>query len=169
MRRSSIFILALAFAFLILAGILYWQSSNTALSRITSKEASKIIGRGRLALERKDAGEIMNMMAPDAKILGKGVSDVQGYIETAMRQLDGNLTISARNVEAHQNGNRAEFAFDMDVIQKSSKIDAVYFPNLHVTVALEKRKTNRWLGLLPVEEWKITAVDTVPLIDTPPL
>ena len=168
MRRSSMAVLVLAFAFLILAASLYWQASNTAIPRITSKEASSIIARGRLALEQKDVGEIMSMMAPDARIVGRSLGEVEEYMDTAMRQVHGNLTITARNVEAHQNGNRAEFAFEMDVIQKSSRIDAIYYPNLHVTVNLEKRKANRWLGLIPVEEWKITRVDTSPVIATPP-
>lgn len=168
MRRSSCIILALAFACLIVAGAFYLRSSNTSVPQMTNTEAARIIDKGRRALERKDVGEIMGMMAPDAKIVGRSLSEVEGFMDTAMRQVNGHLSVVSRHIEAHQNGNQANIALDMDVIQKTSRMDAVYYPNLHVTVSLERRKADRWLGLIPAEEWKITQVDTAPVIETPP-
>src|ERR1051325_3810394 len=100
MRRSSLVTLILAFAFLVSAGVFYWQASSAVTPRITNNEAKRIIDRGRRALERKDTGEIINMMTPDAKISGRSVSEVEGYMEAAMRQVHGNLSIVARNIEA---------------------------------------------------------------------
>jgi hypothetical protein len=168
MRRSSCIVLCLALVFLLGAAFFSMRSFSTTAPRMTKAEASRIIDTGRQALERKDSGEIMDLMSPNARIVNRSLGDVQGFIETALRQVKGKLSIVARNIQAHQTGIQADITFDMDVIQKTSKLDAVYFPNLHVTVQLEKRKSDRWLGLFSTEQWKIIQVDTIPVIETPP-
>ena len=107
------------------------------------------------------------MMAPNVKIVGRSLSDMEGLMDTAMRQVKGNLSIVARNIKAHQAGLQADINLDMDVVQKSSKLDAVYYPNLHVTVQLERQRSVRWLGLFSTDDWKIVRVDTIPVIETP--
>ena len=168
MRRSSCIVLCIAFVFLIAATFLYMRSFNSTAPPMTDAEASRIIARGNRSLERKDVRAIVDMMSPDAKILNRSLPEVEEFIRTAVGQVNGHLSVAPRNIHAHPAGAQADFTFDMDVGQKSQKLDAVYFPNIHVTVQLEKRRTTHWLGLVSKEEWKITQVDTVPVIDTPP-
>jgi hypothetical protein len=168
MRRSSCVALCIAPIFFLVAAYFYVRSFSTNAPRMTNEEASRLIASGKQALERKDVGRIIGMMAPNAKIVNRSLSEIEGMIETAMRQVKGNLSVVSRNVQTHQTGSQADITFDMDVIQKSSKLDAVYYPNLHVTVQLETRRIDRWLGLFSTEEWKIVQVDTIPVIETTP-
>jgi hypothetical protein len=136
---------------------------------MTQAEAIRFIERGKAALERRDVNAIMNVMSPQARILGMNTDDMRQIITGAVGQVHGHLTPVTKNVAARQTANTAEISFDMDLNQKTPEMDAVYFMNYHFTVRLEKAWSSHLLGLYRTEDWLITSLESNPHIEAPVL
>lgn len=159
MRRSSCIVLTLAGILFVAAALLYASSFNTTAPPIDDRVAEALIERGKRALEDRDTEGIMDLMGPTAVILEHKPDEIRDALHQTMRELRGHLTVNVKNISARQDGAAAFVKFDMDVKEKTDRMDATYYPNLHMRIKLEKIKSSHWLGLFSTEEWKIVQVD----------
>jgi len=167
MRRSSRIVLLLALAVLAAALVLYLRTFNSTAPRMTAEEAAHYIARGKAAVERGDADAIMEMISPEARILGRNTEDMRKILGTALSQIRGHLSVKTRNLRFKQSRSTAELTFDLDLVQDMSGVSATYFLNHHFTVKLEKTPATHILGLYRTEEWLIIEIISDPKIETP--
>ncbi len=169
MRRSSWIMLILAAVVMAACIGLYARAGTYADPPLTTQLASKMIERGESALERHDVNGIMDLMAPNAKILGRNTEETRTLIGNAFQEIQGHLEVTTRNLQARQQGDHGEADFDMDIGQKTSAMKAVYYPNVHVRLTFERLPISHWMGLFTTMEWKISDMTTDPPIETAPL
>ncbi len=166
MRRSSWVLLGLAGLILVFSVLLYAHAGTYPAPPMNNQTASRIIDKGRAALERRDVDAIMDLMAPTARVLDRRPDELRTLLTRAMEEVQGHLDVTVRNLMARQEQSRAVATFDMDIGQKS--LNAVYYPNLHVRLILDRVPISHWLGLFTTEEWKIAEVTTDPPFETTP-
>jgi ketosteroid isomerase-like protein len=160
MRRSSI--VALAVACLILAlGVLMWSlTSVRAAPPLTPRLAGAMLERGKQSIERKDVDAIMALFTEDARILQRTPSQIRGILEQTMKELgDGSLTVTYSRLDVKPTHDGALVSVSLDVSQRFANADASYYrPRLRLV--MRKERKSRFLGLLTVEEWRISQLDS---------
>jgi hypothetical protein len=167
MRRSSCIISFAAILTLSALLVLFFQPFSISAPPMSNAVAQNFISRGQDALRRHDADGIMDVMAPDARILGRRAEDVRPLLQSALHEVQGHLSLSTRNLTTTQDRDRATVKFVMDVGQKTTEMDAVYYGNMHVTLQLEKVRVARFMGLMYAEEWRVADIQTDPPIELP--
>src|SRR5579862_9659816 len=102
MRRSSWAILGLASLIFVAAIALYRIPVPVSPPPMTPTLATAILERGKAALERRDTEAILNLMAPNATILGVSPAQMRTILNRAMEELSpGHLTVAWRNLDVH--------------------------------------------------------------------
>ncbi len=169
MRRSSRIVLLLAVVVLVTALVLYLRISNSTAPRMTAEEAARFIARGKVAVEQGDTDAIMNMMSPQARILGRNTDDMRTILGSALSQIRGHLNVKTRNLHFKQSRSTAELTFDLDLVQDTKGVSATYFLDHHFTVKLERTTSTHLLGLYHNEDWLIIELTSDPPIEMPML
>jgi hypothetical protein len=136
---------------------------------MSAAEAARFIARGKAAVERGDTDAIMDMMSPQAQILGRNTEDMRKILGIALSQIHGHLNVKTRNLHFKQSRSTAELTFDVDIDQDTSGVSATYFLDHHFTVKLERTISAHLLGLYRTEDWLIIELNSSPPIDTPVL
>lgn len=165
MRRTSwIFLIA---ALLMLAATLgfYLQSASTPAPPLTGAVVQKLIDEGKDAVNRRDAQGVMNLMAPDAKVIGRPLDRVGQLISQAFKQMDGPLGIRTSKPELRMENGVQTASFELDIGEENDKMTAVYFPALRARVRFARVHVSHWLGLYSTEEWRISVFDCDPPFD----
>src|SRR5579871_5348754 len=138
MRRSSCVVLIVAVVLLGVAGLLYLRGLDTQAGPMTPQAASAFLQRGKKATEERDVEGIMDLISPNARILGQTPEQMRALLSRSMRELgSGHFTVVINGVEAKQEGGKAYISFDMDLDQHTSAADTHYY-HAHISLALEK-------------------------------
>jgi len=169
MQRSSWAFLGAAALILALVVVFYTQPFSSSAPPLTPAEVTRIIERGQRALDQHDSDAIMDLMTPDAHILGRRIDDLKPSLDIALQEIHGRLTITTRRIAVTPDRSAATVTFKLDIGQQTDKMNAVYYPNLGVTLRLIKVREARWLGLASTETWKVSEMATNPVIDLQPL
>src|SRR5437870_2427828 len=121
MRRSSWLYLTIGVGILACCVLIFFlQPFQSAAPPMTNAVAEKIIEQGRRGLKNGDTRAIMDLMAPDARLLGKPLDEIRPALNTAISEVGaGGLTIKYGNLGVQQNGSRATVTFNMDVGQQT--------------------------------------------------
>lgn len=167
MHRSSRIALTLGLVFLAAAMLLYSTPASIHAPPLSADLARRVVQRGADALRRRDVEGVMRLFTPTARILGADTNRMREVLASSFPQMRGPLEISIRNLKVRRIGARGEVSFHMDVGEHTRQMDAVYFPDLAITLTLAKTKSARWFGLTTVEEWKITEMTATPPIELP--
>jgi len=169
MRRSSKVALLVAVLILVAMIVVYLKTLDTVAPPMSLQVAQQLLERGRVALERRDADGIMDLMASNAKILDQNVERMRLILYRTMRELGtSHLTATWKNLNARQQGNNAYVSFDLEVGQDEAGVWASYY-RPHINLELTKVRVSRWFGLYTTEEWKITRVESSEPLDIPDL
>src|SRR5690348_8786882 len=88
MRRSSWAVLIAAVAILAVLAVLFGTPAGSMAPPMTTEVARAIIEHGRRAMEAGDVDGVMNLIAPDAKLLEEhGTDDIRPLLEQAVKEL----------------------------------------------------------------------------------
>jgi hypothetical protein len=169
MRRSSWITLGIAVFILAVIGFLLVQSAGSDAPPMTPAVANEIIERGKKALAEGDSNGIIDLMAPDARILEKNPDYMRTVLDTAIKDLRGRkLEIKCGQPEVKELRGVAYVSFDMDVGERGANVDIQYY---HTRLDLQMKKVQipRWFGLHQAEEWRIVRLDSSQSLDVPPL
>lgn len=167
MRRSSLWLLILAFILLIVAVVGFVGSSAPAAPPMNVKVAQAFLDRGKELLERHDVDGMMSLFSPDARIMGRSPGQIRPVLEQTMRELGGNsLTVKFSGLEVQPASDSATISVSLDISQHFAKTDASYYrPRFHITI--NKERVPRLFGLTSREEWRIRLLDSEQSLDLP--
>src|SRR5207249_501541 len=88
MRRSSWVAVITAVLLLAALAAVLVLAVPPAAPRMSQEEASRLIGQGVRALERRDTGAIMDLFTADAKILDHKAEEVRPLVARAVSEID---------------------------------------------------------------------------------
>jgi hypothetical protein len=167
MRRSSVVVLIMAGLLLAAMAFLYVRSFDTIAPPMSVQVATDLLNRGKAALERRDVEGIMELTAPDARLLGRSPEQMRTILNQAMAELGReHLTITWSDVSARQTDNTAYVSFNLQVGQKTAGFDATYY-NSRIRLELQKVRIPHWFGLYSTEEWRVSLADSDRSLDVP--
>lgn len=167
LRRSSWLVLITAVVLLTVAALLYVHSFNTTAPPMSQRVVESILERGRSAVERHDVGEIMDLMSPNARIMGMNPDQLRIMLNRSMKELGpGSLLISWKNLVVRPLHDSAEASLDLSIGQKTNSADIQYY-DTHVDLQLEKVQTSHWFGLFHSEDWKILTATSDRAMEAP--
>jgi hypothetical protein len=167
MRRSSWIALCGAGLMLALFALPIGQPVHSQPSQMSAEIAARLIRDAREALERGDAGGIVRLVSPSARLFGQTQNDLQDLLSPMLDQVVGHFSVATRDLSIRQDGRFASISFVMDIGQSTDVMEAVYCPNVRVDLRLERVRTQGWLGLSSAYEWKIIEATSVPKPDIP--
>ena len=128
------------------------------------ENARALVARARKAVETKDTDGLLAMFTSDAVIMERNPDEFREIVGKAFGELHGQFSMETRDVRLDFEARAARVTFIMDLGQKDSQKDIVYYPNVQIRARLEKNVSPRWLGLFEVEEWKVKRLDADPPI-----
>jgi len=162
MRRSSRFVLAFALLLVVGLWVLLGTSKNRGPDKMDQQSADAFLQSGRRMLEAGDSDGIMNLFAPDSKILGTDPDSIRSALVTAIEEMHGRpLTAVIRNLSVTQQPGTSFVTFDIDIDERQ-KGAAIHYFTSHVNLTLKKMETAHWLGIYRTTDWKITQMDADP-------
>jgi hypothetical protein len=169
MRRSSWITLALATIILAAIGALFVTSAGSKAPPMTASIANDIIKRGTRALAAGDVEGIMDLIAPNARILDKSPDYMRAVLERTVKELgDTKLQIRCGPPTIKEQRGVAYVSFDMDVGERRGNVDIQYF-HTRLDLQLKRVRAPRMMGAQWAEEWRIIRLDSSQSLDVPPL
>jgi hypothetical protein len=165
MKRSSWIVLGAAAIILAVSTAFYLSLANRQAPPLTPRVVAGLVDEGKRALERRDPDAIMELMTPEARVLGRRLEPMRAIIRRAFDELQTPLTVKTGKVALKSEGGEHTATFAMEIGQQTSGMTAVYYPGLRVHLHLQKVRTPHWLGLFTVEEWRISQFDCEPPIE----
>lgn len=166
MKRSSWMALGAAGIVLAASTAFYLSVVNRTAPALTTRVVAGLIEKGKQALDRGDVDGIMQLMTPDARVIGRRPESIRNLIRKALNEVQTPLQAKTGRITLKSEGGEHIATFDLEIGQETGEMKAVYFPSLRVRLHLQRVRTPQWLGLYTVEEWRIAQFDCEPTIDT---
>ena len=160
MRRTSWLYLTIGVAILASCSLIFVaQPFHSAAPPMTNAVAEQIIDQGRRGLKDGDTGAIMDLMAPDAHLLGRSVDEIRPAIRTALGEI-GDSRAGERLRRALSDA-RPEVRFQAiiafaRVASADDAIDAI------VAATADADANIRYIAIRCAEEWSLGAARAMP-------
>ncbi len=160
MRKSSWAVLGVCALLLFGLGFAYMMS-RTSNDTLTRDQAAQIVQKMQDAVARKDAGTVMNYIAPspETRVAGLNQDQLRIMIGRALHAMKNPRADVSNLAFAGGVDNDATLDFDLDIKNGDTDYNALPYKG-HIALHLMRVDVPHLLGLYQTKEWRIVSGST---------